>query len=310
MPDNLRRLIDEARARTDIVDLISEDYPLEESGGHYWRGAGHNSLVVDSAKQCWFWNSRGTFGDAIDWLTKQRNMTFREALDQLLGFPLRPQGRRQQAKPRPAVPKPRNMALDALGYHQALMTSQSAMRQLQRERNLRLTTVLAAKLGWHPEMRGWTIPHWRYGNTNYCSGIKVRLARGKLRYASVKGSKFELYMPPPLPNLDPTMLFLVEGEWKALAIMGLGAYAAGCPANARFRKEWGERLLSKFGHATFFAVRDNDIAGLVFLSRVRAILPWAMPLAPPLHFKSCDDWAAACPQFTLTNLIEDGARYV
>lgn len=306
MNPEIQRRIDDALANTDIVDLIAEDYPLEESSGHYWKAVDHDSLVVDGAKQCWFWNSRGEWGDAIDWLVKQRGLSFREALDYLLGSESAP----QRPRARPGPPLVRNMALEAEGYHQRLLTSPSTLRLLQRERNLRLSTIFYTMLGWHPEMKGWTIPHWRHGITDYCSGIKVRLARGKLRYASVAGSKFELYMPPPLPNLDPTMLFIVEGEWKALAIMQLGAYAVGCPANTRFRTEWGEYLLSKFGQATFFAIRDNDLAGLVFLSRVKAILPYALTLAPPMDFKACDDWIAACPQLTFTNLVKDGAKSV
>lgn len=306
MNSELRRLIDEALARTDLVDLISEDYSLDESSGHYWRGVDHDSLVVDEAKQCWFWNSRGTFGDAIDWLTKQRNMTFREALDQLLGYAT---GNREANREvlRPIVKPPRNMALNADSYHQVLLSSKSTVATLQRQRNLRLTTVLAAKLGWHPEMKGWTIPHWRYGNTNYCSGIKVRLARGKLRYASVKGSKFELYMPPPLPNLAEGMLHIAEGEWKTLSLMQCGTYAVGCPAGA-FRKEWAQRL-SKFGQLVF-VWRDNDTGGLEFVAKVRAAMPHAVPLAPPPNWKAVDDWVATRPQFTLTNLIEDGVRFV
>ena len=306
MNPDIQRRIDDALANTDIVDLIGEDYVLRESSGHYCKAVGHDSLVVDGAKQCWFWNSRGEWGDAIDWLTKQRGLSFREALNYLLGDENPP----QRPRARPAPPPVRNMELEALGYYWNLATSSSAMTQLKRERNLRLSTIIACRLGWHPTMKGWTIPHWRHGSTDYCSGIKVRLARGKLRYASVKGSKFELYMPPPLPNLDPTMLFIVEGEFKALAVMQLGAYAVGCPANTRFRAEWGEYLLSKFGQATFFAIRDNDLAGLVFLSRVRTILPYALILAPPLKHKAVDDWIAACPQLTLQQLVEVGASHV
>ena len=159
-------------------------------------------------------------------------------------------------------------------------------------------------------MKGWTIPYWKHGNTDWCTGIKVRvLWKGKARYVSVQGSRFGLYMPPPLPNLDPSMLFVVEGEWKCLALMQLGVYAVGCPAK-HFLPKWWEHLLPRFGQATVFVVRDNDLAGLIFLSKVRAAIPHALPLAPPTTVKSVDDWIAATPTLTLPNLIENGIANV
>lgn len=302
----LKQLIAEALAKTDVAELVSQTYALEEAGGHYFRGIEHDSLVVDTEHQRWYFNSRGTSGDAIDWLTKQRNMTFREALDQLLGYAT---GNREANREvlRPIVKPPRNMALDADSYHQVLLSSKSTVATLQRQRNLRLTTVLAAKLGWHPEMKGWTIPHWRHGNTDYCSGIKVRLARGKLRYASVAGSKFELYMPPPLPNLREDMLHIVEGEWKTLSLMQLGTYAVGCPAGA-FKKEWAQQL-SKFGQLVF-VWRDNDLGGLEFVTQVREAMPHAVPLAPPTEWKGVDDFVIAANIQDIATLITEGLKYV
>lgn len=308
MNSELRRLIEEAREKADLVDIISQSYPLEEAGGHYYRAVDHDSLVVDDAKQRWYWNSQGTQGDAIDWLRTEGGMTFREAIGYLLGRQVEHRAANRAAPT--AITPPKNLVMVAEECHQMLLSSKSTVAMLLHQRHLRLSTILCAKLGWHSRMMGWTIPHWRHGNTDYCTGIKVRVVRqGKVRYVSVKGSRFELYMPPPLPNLDPSMLWIVEGEWKAMAVMQAGAYAVGCPAKS-FRPEWWRQLATRFGQATVFAVRDNDLAGLVFLAKVRAAIPHALPLAPPIEYKSVDDWLAADPLLTLPNLIEDGIGHV
>ena len=302
MDAELKWRIEEAREKTDLVELISQTYALDEASGSYWRATQHDSLVV--SQHHWWWNSHGTSGDAIDWCRDQMHMTFHEALNYLLGTAMSDHAA-NRATPKPIAP-PRNLAWDAEEWHQGMLRSKSTIALLQRKRNLRLATILAAKLGWHPTMKGWSIPHWLHGNTDYCSGVKVRvLWKGEVRYVSVKGSRFGLYMPPPLPNLDPSMLFVVEGEWKALSIMQLGAYAVGCPAK-HFLPKWWEHLSSRFGQATVYVVRDNDLAGLVFLSKVRAAIPHALPLAPPITVKAVDDWIVTNPQLTLPSLIQNG----
>ena len=47
-----------------LEQLISEDYGLEVNGTNWARAEAHNSLVIDRAKQIYYWNSRGLVGDA------------------------------------------------------------------------------------------------------------------------------------------------------------------------------------------------------------------------------------------------------
>jgi len=310
-------LKEQALSRVDLAELISETYPMDpERGGSYWRSAEHDSLVVDQRARRWYWNSRGESGDAIDWLRQYGGVgSFTEAIDYLLG------GTNAQDAVRVAArrPKPkivRNMLIDAEEYHQALLNNKGLILGLQRRRGLRLATILVARLGWHAGWCGWTLPHWRQGDIEYCTGIKVRFrGRGKLRrYGAIEGSQFELYWPPPMPDLDPTLVFITEGEWKALHMMQLGAYAVGCPASG-FRPEWVPLLQSTFGQATFFAIRDNDMGGLTFLDKVRTAMPEALPMAPPFGYKGIDDWlstitAKGHPSPGPTKVIEIGVTSV
>lgn len=63
-----------------IEDLISQDYTLDIIGtGRYFRCREHDSLIVDTEKQIFHWNSKSITGDIYTWLVKIRGMSPRDA---------------------------------------------------------------------------------------------------------------------------------------------------------------------------------------------------------------------------------------
>jgi hypothetical protein len=79
-----------------IEEVVTETHPLKQERGHYARAVEHNSLVVDTRKQYYFWNSQGHAGDVINWLENTRRMTFQEAIEYLArrgGVPLQWDGK-------------------------------------------------------------------------------------------------------------------------------------------------------------------------------------------------------------------------
>lgn len=73
-----------------IEEVIGATHPLRGKG-RYWKGEEHDSLVVDTEKQFYMWNSQGHGGDVINWLENTRQMGFRQALGWLAdraGIPL------------------------------------------------------------------------------------------------------------------------------------------------------------------------------------------------------------------------------
>lgn len=69
-----------------IQDVIAETGGFELRGrGSYLKPTGEegSSLVVDTGKQLFVWNSRGFAGDVISWLEHTQNMDFRAALEWL-----------------------------------------------------------------------------------------------------------------------------------------------------------------------------------------------------------------------------------
>lgn len=63
-----------------LQELISQTERLEGSG-RYLKGVNHDSLVVDTEKQMFFWNSKGIYGDKFQWLTKVLGRSTNQALE-------------------------------------------------------------------------------------------------------------------------------------------------------------------------------------------------------------------------------------
>ena len=70
-----------------LVNYISsnEGWTIQKLGNFYTTKE-HDSLRILNDEKTFFWNSRGINGhNVIDWLMKTRNLTFVQALEELLG---------------------------------------------------------------------------------------------------------------------------------------------------------------------------------------------------------------------------------
>lgn len=75
-------LRDELR-KVPVEDIVALDFPLDRAGERYYRAIPHDSLVVDTEKNLFFWNSMSISGDAYDWLTKVRGLSSMDAIEVL-----------------------------------------------------------------------------------------------------------------------------------------------------------------------------------------------------------------------------------
>jgi DNA primase len=67
---------------SNLVDLVREDFGISGSG-RWYRSDVHSSLVVDSEKELFFFNSRGLKGDTLDYLVQVRGLPLRTAQDMI-----------------------------------------------------------------------------------------------------------------------------------------------------------------------------------------------------------------------------------
>ena len=63
-----------------LEELIDRDYSVVGKG-RYLRTLEHDSLVIDTEQQVFFWNSRGIIGDAYKWLIDIKGVSREEAND-------------------------------------------------------------------------------------------------------------------------------------------------------------------------------------------------------------------------------------
>lgn len=63
-----------------IEELVSRDQELIPVGkGRYLKGSVNDSLIIDTKRQLFFWNSKGIAGTTLDWLVKIKGMSKEDA---------------------------------------------------------------------------------------------------------------------------------------------------------------------------------------------------------------------------------------
>ena len=83
-------MIKELIHKVPIESIVGRDFELTKCGERYYRAVEHDSLVLDTKKNIFYWNSLGIFGSALDWLTKIKAMSISEAtavLQEYSGIP-------------------------------------------------------------------------------------------------------------------------------------------------------------------------------------------------------------------------------
>ncbi|MDH5183449.1 MAG: hypothetical protein OEX12_06110 [Gammaproteobacteria bacterium] len=69
--------------RVNIKEVITKYEKLQDGKSRYIRGVEHDSLVVDTGKQRFFWNKKGIAGNSLDFLIKVVGKGFHEAMEEL-----------------------------------------------------------------------------------------------------------------------------------------------------------------------------------------------------------------------------------
>ncbi len=140
--------IEEIKRRLRLEDIIREDGFNLRGAGRYLRDSQHDSLVVDTAKQAYFWNSQSEQGDIFTWVMARKGWDFRRALEYLAqkaGVTLK-QSKEQAA--RLAAARRRESAFEVAAglMHQWLMEDEEALAYV-RGRGWDKETVQEALLG-------------------------------------------------------------------------------------------------------------------------------------------------------------------
>jgi DNA primase len=76
--------IDDLKMKIPIDQVVRKDEPLEQATGKkFLRGSRSDSLVVDTRKGVYHWNSKNESGDIIEWVMRRRGFDFKSAVEEL-----------------------------------------------------------------------------------------------------------------------------------------------------------------------------------------------------------------------------------
>lgn len=226
-----------------LEDEIAKYFELIGQG-RYRRTREHDSLVIDTEMQRFYWNSLQITGDVVDWCMYQRNWSFWQTIQYLGGLAGIEEAEEIALSPRtltprePATPLPLMPPPEAWRYRAQEVVEQATLHLWQYEyrnrkaylhqRGFSDETIQKARLGWNPAdlfdpprrwglkgkkiwiSQGWTIP-WI---------IEGQLWRLRVRQGHCRQPYFSKYIGPRVyphghRQADHEPLYLLEAIRKS-----------------------------------------------------------------------------------------------
>lgn len=297
--------LDKLKESINLADVIGQEHPLV-GNSRYRHGQKHDSLVVDTQKQTYWWNSRGEHGDLIDWVGRHNlgygdawsshdPALFKEAvvrLAELAGVPA------PAFKPEDAEVRERRLGREKLlelatNYYQARLRDSQAAKDYAAGRGWTPETVDRFRLGYADGKLIDQIPEderamaveigllsQKNGRTfdSIPRGFLVypHLVRGQVTYLSGRALEGRQHRNLPgtkdvfwaIPGGYGGELVIVEGQADALSVAQWGkAGLALCGVNLASLDLDALRLFNKV-----YLALDSDRAGQAFIGDLAKVI--------------------------------------
>jgi len=238
-----------------LAKLVEEDFGFQHTGEDWGRGVSHDSLVVNLARNLWYWNSKHESGNTIDYLVYVRKMK-------------RPDAERFLAKMSGAITSdvikdvnspsvPHEAVVDVMWKNGKGNTSYWDARGITKK------TINLHRLGF---INGWfTVPVYNDGDL-----VNIQLRRDD-PVKSVRwwytGTKIgDVLFQEFILKYSTDRIFIVEGLLDSLVLSQVGIPAVSPCGGSNF---WKDAWFQKFIRTKeIFCVADNDEAGTNFLDKV------------------------------------------
>lgn len=233
-----------------IEQVVRRDFNITKSGSRYYRGVEHDSLIIDTERNLFYWNSLGIRGNAFAWLTKIKGMSTVEAIEVLREYAGIPYQKDFQLLLQPCYPYRRLVdAFYQLGRK---------YRDYWYSRGYTDATIDNFKLGYTDKF--YVIPIINYGQlTNF----QCRTPE-KLIWSWTKGLGKQPFNFDILKNTSWTII--TESPVDAILATQYGFPAISIHPNAL---AWDEKFTGYLvGLDTIYLIFDNDAAGHSGLRRV------------------------------------------
>jgi hypothetical protein len=231
---------------TRIEDLVRQDFGIQMTGNRWGRGIRHDSLVVDTKTQRWFWNSRGIGGGVAEYLRLVRGHSGKDILQP--GYQFKPITTEEKLNENPSEKTVK------LFYERG-----KENRIYWKKRLLEDSTIDNFLLGYFDGF---------YSIPIYESGVlkNIQLRRDeplkRITYWYKTGETY-LFNSDILPYTD--WVVMTEGTVEPIFLSQIGIPAVAiCGANV-----WNPKWFTKFlGIREVFYIEDNDRAGRLASKKV------------------------------------------
>lgn len=242
-----------------IQDLIAETHPLTGKG-KYLRGLEHNSLVVNTEKNLFYWNKKQIFGDSYDWLTKVLGLPDDVARSRLVQFKPTISSEVLSLLGNEVV----NLAKVDTDLPNLFWEAGQKRRDYWYNRMLTDKIIDRFKLGYY---NGWfTIP--LYLNDSLYN-IQLRREIPDKRILSWYSGKHPVMFNEDVLEYS-RVVFLTEGPVDAMLLTQYGFPALSHNGGAGY---WTDTWFSKFRRVKeVFILYDNDDAGIKGAVKVASVL--------------------------------------
>jgi len=262
-----------------LTDLVKEDFGIT-GYGRWWRSEVHSSLVVDSEKDVFYFNSRGLRGGALEYLLEVRQLPKRFA-EEILKVSSNYVGVVRETGLQAKFEKLVNL------FHLA----GKGFRDYWYSYLLTDSTIDRYRLGHYD---GWNlIPIY---NGSKFTNFQCRKSNPKKIYFWYKDSDFS----PILFNRDVlkfvTTAYITEGMLDCILLNQLG-FPTVCSTNGAM--SWNSGWIRYFSNITeIFYIADNDSAGVVSAKSVAQSL--GSGRVKVLRFKD------SAPKYGAADFFKDG----
>jgi hypothetical protein len=231
---------------TRIEDLVRQDFGIQMTGNRWGRGIRHDSLVVDTKNQKWFWNSRGIGGGVAEYLRLVRGHSGKDILQP--GYQFQPVTAEEKFRENPSEQTVK------LFYERG-----KEIRIYWKKRLLEDSTIDNFQLGYFEGF--YSIPIYENG---VLKNIQMRRDEPSKRITYwYKTGETYLFNSDILPYTD--WVVMTEGTVEPIFLSQIGIPAVAiCGANV-----WNPKWFTKFlGIREVFYIEDNDRAGRLASKKV------------------------------------------
>lgn len=236
-----------------LVKLVEEDYGLKWNGGKWARAIEHDSLIINTEEDFFFWNSENKYGDSKDYLVQVRHLDPKAAEEYVRSVN---GGVSKISGDTPSIPYDKLIEI--------LWLEGKTNREYWYKRTLKDSTIDRFRLGY---FEGWNlIPLYQDG---HFINFQCRRDEPEKRIKSWYRGQ-----PTVVFNADimkfTNRIFITEGPVDAIALAQNGVPAVSHNGGASgFKSEWIKYFMRQ---KEIYYIADNDKAGIEGARKTVSIL--------------------------------------